>query len=34
MFEKLKRLLSLFFKCNSLDYICGTEALPMPFSQE
>ena len=33
MFEKLKRLLSLFFKGNSLDYICGTEALPMPFSQ-
>ena len=34
MFEKLKRLLSLFFKGNSLDYICGSEALPLPFSQE
>ena len=34
MFEKLKKLLTLFFKGNSLDYICGTEALPLPFSQE
>ena len=34
MFEKLKKLLALFFKGNSLDYICGTEALPLPFSQE
>ncbi len=34
MLEKLKKLLALFFRGNSLDYICGTEALPMPFSQE
>ena len=34
MFEKLKKLLTLFFNGNSLDYICGTEALPLPFSQE
>lgn len=34
MLEKIKRLLSLFFGKNTLDYICGTEALPLPFSQE
>ena len=34
MFEKIKKLLALFFRDNSLDYICGTEALPLPFSQE
>ena len=34
MFEKLKKLLSSLFRGNSLDYICGTEALPMPFSRE
>ena len=34
MFEKIKKLLALFFRKNQLDYICGTEALPMPFSQE
>ncbi len=34
MFEKLKRLLALFFKGNTLDYICGSEALPMPYSAE
>lgn len=34
MFEKIKRILSLILGKNTLDYICGTEALPMPFSQE
>lgn len=34
MFEKVKHLLSLIFGRNTLDYICGTEALPMPLSQE
>lgn len=34
MFEKIKHLLSLIFGKNTLDYICGTEALPLPFSQE
>lgn len=34
MLEKIKRLLSLFFGKNTLDYICGSEALPLPFSQE
>ena len=34
MFEKIKHLLSLIFGRNTLDYICGTEALPLPFSQE
>ena len=34
MFEKLKRLLQSLFGFNTLDYICGTEALPLPLSQE
>ena len=34
MFEKIKHILSLLFGKNTLDYICGTEALPLPFSQE
>ena len=34
MFEKIKQLLSMLFGGNTLDYICGTEALPLPFSQE
>ena len=34
MFEKVKHLLSLIFGRNTLDYICGTEALPLPLSQE
>ena len=34
MFEKVKHLLSLIFGKNTLDYICGTEALPLPLSQE
>ena len=34
MFEKIKQLLSLIFGKNTLDYICGTEALPLPFSPE
>lgn len=34
MLEKLKRLLNLLLGRNTLDYICGTEALPLPFSPE
>lgn len=34
MFEKIKNILAKIFGANTLDYICGTEALPMPFSQE
>ncbi len=34
MFDKIKHLLSLIFGKNTLDYICGTEALPLPLSQE
>lgn len=34
MIEKIKKILALFFKRNTLDYICGSEALPMPFSRE
>lgn len=34
MLEKIKNILALFFKKNTLDYICGSEALPLPFSQE
>lgn len=34
MFEKVKRLLQAIFGKNTLDYICGTEALPLPYSQE
>ncbi len=34
MLQKLKRLLALLFGGNTLDYICGTEALPLPYSQE
>ena len=34
MFEKLKRFLQQTFGINTLDYICGTEALPLPLSQE
>ena len=34
MFEKIKRILALILGKNTLDYICGTEALPLPFSQE
>lgn len=34
MFEKIKRILALIFGKNTLDYICGTEALPLPYSQE
>lgn len=34
MFDKIKHILSLIFGKNTLDYICGTEALPLPFSQE
>jgi RNA polymerase sporulation-specific sigma factor len=34
MFDKLKNLLKLFFGGNTLDYICGTEALPLPYSSD
>lgn len=34
MFEKIKQLLLSLFGRNTLDYICGTEALPLPLSQE
>ncbi|MBD5631880.1 MAG: RNA polymerase sporulation sigma factor SigE [Clostridia bacterium] len=34
MFEKIKQLLAAIFGKNTLDYICGTEALPLPLSQE
>ncbi len=34
MFDRIKRILSLFFKRNTLDYICGSEALPLPLSIE
>lgn len=34
MFEKVRYFLSRFFGRNKLDYICGTEALPTPLSQE
>ena len=34
MLEKLKRILNLLLGRNTLDYICGTEALPLPFSPE
>lgn len=34
MFEKIKALLLKIFGRNTLDYICGTEALPLPLSQE
>ena len=34
MFEKIKSLLRQLFGINTLDYICGTEALPLPLSSE
>ena len=34
MFEKIKSLLRSIFGLNTLDYICGTEALPLPLSAE
>lgn len=34
MFEKIKGLLKSLFGANTLDYICGTEALPLPLSTE
>ncbi len=34
MFEKIKNLLARLLGRNTLDYICGTEALPLPLSQE
>lgn len=34
MFEKIKNFLLRTFGINTLDYICGTEALPLPLSSE
>lgn len=34
MFEKIKSLLREIFGLNTLDYICGAEALPLPLSSE
>ena len=34
MFEKIKQILAELFGRNTLDYICGSEALPLPLSQE
>ncbi|MDE7380452.1 MAG: RNA polymerase sporulation sigma factor SigE [Clostridia bacterium] len=34
MFEKIKSLLRSIFGLNTLDYICGTEALPLPLTAE
>ena len=34
MFDKIKSLLRSIFGLNTLDYICGSEALPLPFSAE
>ena len=34
MFEKIKSLLRQLFGINTLAYICGTEALPLPFSSD
>ena len=34
MFEKIKSLLRSILGLNTLDYICGTEALPLPLTSE
>ena len=34
MFEKIKSLLRSLLGLNTLDYICGTEALPLPLTAE
>lgn len=34
MFEKIKSLLRSLLGINTLDYICGTEALPLPLSSD
>lgn len=34
MFEKIKNFFRLILGLNTLDYICGTEALPLPLSSE
>ena len=34
MLKVLRRILGSIFGCNTLDYICGTEALPLPLSGE
>ena len=34
MLEKIKKILAALFGKNTLDYICGTEALPLPYSPE
>ncbi|MGN0817656.1 MAG: RNA polymerase sporulation sigma factor SigE [Candidatus Coproplasma sp.] len=34
MLKKIKQLILSLFGVNTLDYICGTEALPLPLSSE
>lgn len=34
MIEKIKRFIFALFGINTLDYVCGTETLPLPFSYE
>lgn len=34
MFDKIKMFIAHVFGRNTLDYICGTEALPLPLSSE
>lgn len=34
MFGKIKKLIKSLLGVNTLDYICGTEALPLPLSSE
>lgn len=34
MLERLKRLIRSVFGVNTMDYICGTEALPLPLSSD
>jgi RNA polymerase sporulation-specific sigma factor len=34
MFDKIKKFILSLFKRYTLDYICGTEALPLPLSSE
>ena len=34
MIDKIKKLINFLLGRNSLDYICGAETLPLPFSYE
>lgn len=34
MFDKIKEIIRSIFVGNTLDYICGTEALPLPLSSD